>query len=80
MNRSLPDEVGSKPFQAGVCGQLGKVQGMGELPRWQSGKESTYQCSRRGFDPWVKKIHWRRKRQPTPIPWNCLENSMDRGA
>ena len=37
------------------------------LPRWLSGKESTYQCKRRGFDPWVRKIHWRRQWQPTPV-------------
>ena len=37
------------------------------LPRWLSDKESTYQCRRLEFDPWVGKISWRRKRQPTPI-------------
>ena len=37
------------------------------LPRWHSGKESTYQCRRRGFEPWVRKIPWRRKWQPTPV-------------
>ena len=36
------------------------------LPRWYSGKESTCQCRKRGF-PWVGKIPWRRKRQPTPL-------------
>ena len=25
------------------------------------------QCERPGFDPWVRKIPWRRKWQPTPI-------------
>ena len=38
------------------------------LPRWCSGKEFTCQCKRhkrRGFDPWVGKIPWRRKWQPT---------------
>ena len=25
------------------------------------------QCRRLGFDPWVKKIPWRREWQPTPI-------------
>ena len=33
----------------------------------QYGKESTCQCRRLRFDPWVGKIHWRRKLQPTPI-------------
>ena len=37
------------------------------LPRWLSGKESSCQCRRLGFDPWVGKISWRRKWQPTPV-------------
>jgi len=37
------------------------------LPWWLTGKESTCQCRRHGFDPWVGKILWRRKRQPTPV-------------
>ena len=24
-------------------------------------------CKRRGFDPWVRKIPWRRAWQPTPV-------------
>ena len=46
-----------------------------ELPRWLCGKESTCQCRRCGFDPWIGKIPWRRKWQPTPVflpgesPW-----------
>ena len=50
------------------------------LPRWLSGKESTCQyrrCRRYRFNPWVEKISWRRKWQPTPV--FCLENPMDRG-
>jgi len=35
------------------------------FPRWFSGKESACQCRRCGFDPWVGKIPWRRKWQPT---------------
>ena len=30
------------------------------------------------FDPWVRKIPWRRKWQPLQYP--CLKSSMDRGA
>ena len=57
------------------------------LPWWLRGKESTCQCRRYGFDPWVVKIPWRRKWQPTPVflpgkshrqrslvgysPWGC---------
>ena len=39
------------------------------LPRWLSTKASTCQCRRhrrRGFDPWVGKMPWHRKWQPTP--------------
>ena len=35
--------------------------------RWLSGKESSRQCRRLGFDPWVGKIPWRRKWQSTPV-------------
>ena len=50
------------------------------------------QCSRPGFNPWVGKISWRRKWQPTPVflhgkshgrkslvgysPWGCKELDM----
>ena len=34
---------------------------------WCSGKESTCQSRKHGFDPWVGKIPWRRKWQPTPV-------------
>ena len=37
------------------------------LPRWLRGKESACQCRRHRFDPWVGKIHWKRKWQPTPV-------------
>ena len=33
------------------------------LPCWLRGKESTCQCRRCRFDPWVMKIPWRRKWQ-----------------
>ena len=48
------------------------------------------QCGRPGFDPWIRKIHWKRKWQPTPVllpgkshdqrsmvgysPWGCKES------
>ena len=40
------------------------------LPRLLSGKESACRCGncrRLGFDPWVWKIPWRGKWQPTPV-------------
>ena len=36
------------------------------VPWWLSGKEFC-QCRRRGFDPWVGKIPWRKKWQPMPV-------------
>ena len=38
--------------------------------QWLSGKEATCRCRSAGehrFDPWVGKIPWRRKWQPTPV-------------
>ena len=49
-------------------------------PRGLPGKESACQyrrCRRHGFDPRVRKIHWRRKWQPTPV--FLLGNPMNRG-
>ena len=67
-------------FSSGKCFFCG-------LPRWLSGKESTYQCRKHRFHPWVRKIPWWRKWQPTPVflpgkshgqrslegysPWGC---------
>ena len=34
---------------------------------WLRGKEYTWQCRRCRFDPWVRKISWRRKWQTTPV-------------
>ena len=45
------------------------------LPWYLSGEESTCQCWRCGFHPWVGKMPWRRKWQ-----YSCLENPKDRGA
>ena len=37
------------------------------LPGWLSGKESSCQCRRCEFNPWVRKIPGRRIWQPTPV-------------
>ena len=37
------------------------------LPRWHSDKESACQCRRHVFNPWVRKMPWRRKWQSTPV-------------
>ena len=51
--------------------------------RWLRGKESAWQSKRvrrRGFSPWIRKIPWSRKWQPTPVflpgkfhGWRTLE-------
>ena len=63
------------------------------LPWWLSDKESFCQCRRCGFSPWVRKIPWRRKWQPTLVslsgkshgerslagysPWGCKRVGHD---
>ena len=51
------------------------------LPWWLSGKEYACQCRRhrrRGFDPWVGKIPWRRKWGWQRMRWlDGIINSMD---
>ena len=66
------------------------------LPKWHSGKKIHMQCKRckrRWFDPWVGKIPWSRKWQPTPVfllgkfygqrslagysLWSCKESDMN---
>ena len=37
------------------------------LRRWCSGKEYACQCRRQRFNPWVRRIPWRRKWQPIPV-------------
>ena len=37
------------------------------LPWWLSGKEPAYQCRRHRCDPWVRKIPWRRRWQPSLV-------------
>ena len=52
-----------------------------DFPGGSDGKEFTCQCRRYwrlGFDPWVRKISWRRKWQPNLN--SCLGNPRDRRA
>ena len=52
-----------------------KIIGRMGFPGGASGKESACQCRRLGFNPWFRKIPWRRAWQPTPVflpgelPW-----------
>ena len=61
----------TKRHQNEACQQCWKyqmrIQKQLWLPWWLSGKESACQCKRPGFDPWVRKIPWRRKWQSTPV-------------
>ena len=41
----------------------------GGLPWWLSWERICLQCVRRGFDPWVGKMLWRRERPPIPVFW-----------
>ena len=65
----LPGSAWSSPPQS-----KRQDQGFGasrvRLPGGASGKEPAYQCrrhKRHGFDPWVRKIPWRRTWQLTPV-------------
>ena len=62
------------------------------LPWWLSGKELTGQYRRCRFNPWIRKIPWSRKWQPTPVflpgkshgqrdwmgysPWGCKSQTQ----
>ena len=61
--------IGKLVLWSGLCDEVtfrlrSEDQG---LPWWLSGKEPSCQCRRCGFDPWVRKIPWRRKWQPTAV-------------
>ena len=66
-----------RPLGLWIINSMAKELGLG-FPGGASSKELTCQCRRHKrpvFDPWVGKIPWRRKWQPTPvirawrIPW-----------
>ena len=42
-------------------------QAFNTLPWWFRWQGECLQCRRPGFHPWVRKIPWRRKWQPTPV-------------
>ena len=48
------------------------------VPGGSDDKESTCQCRRFEFNPWIRKIP--RRREWHPLEYSCLENPMDRGA
>ena len=38
-----------------------------DFPGGSNGRSICLQCERPGFDPWVRKLPWRRKWHPTPV-------------
>ena len=58
--------VGYSPWDCKEADTTKHRDGWG-LPWRFRGKESACQFRRCGFDPWVEKIPWWRKRQPTPV-------------
>ena len=72
-------EIGSSPHYSGNYSRhlprikydfgviLDPPKGVSGLSWRLSGKESACHCRRHGYDPWVGKIPWRRKWQPTTV-------------
>ena len=69
----------------------GVTKSWARLSDWTTdGKESACSCERLGINPWIRKMPWRRKWQPTPVflpgelhgqkslagysPWTCKES------
>ena len=68
------------------------LKNLAGIPRGIYGKEYPSQCRTSQFNPWVGKIPWKRKRQPTPVflpgkshgqksltgysPWGCKKLDM----
>ena len=48
---------------------FGRNYSISPLPWWLHDKESACRCRRHSFHPWVRKIPWRWKWQPTPVFW-----------
>ena len=86
-SRSLSSRTNWPRDESYFCVLLFSVTCCIGLPWWLSSKQSACQCRRHKFDPWVRKIPWRRKWQPMPIflpgkihgqrslagysPWGC---------
>ena len=76
--KSLWENGVSQPWHYWYVGLDNSLLG---FPGGASDKEPACQCRRPErcrFDPWVRKIPWRRAWQPTPV--FLPENPMDRGA
>ena len=62
---------------SGLCKVLGWVMLKVGFLGGSGSKESACQCRTPRFDPWVRKIPWRRE---WPLQYSCLENSVAREA
>ena len=60
-SRRLQESLGCFGFDHGLGGAGRDFSGGSD------GKSICLQCRRPGFDPWVRKIPWRRKWQSTPV-------------
>ena len=69
-------------WNAGAISFRSKYRHRGGFPVNASDKEPTYQCRRHKryrFDPWIRKLPWRRAWKPTPV-FLPRESHVDRGA
>ena len=67
--------------QASSLSYLNVIEPFTGFSRWLSGEDSARQhrrCLRLRFNPWVRKIPWRRKWHP--LQYSCLGNPINRGA
>ena len=67
--------------QASSLSYLNVIEPFTGFSRWLSGEDSARQhrrCLRLRFNPWVRKIPWRRKWHA--VQCSCLGNPMDKGA
>ena len=55
------------PLKCIMLPHLHKTTSIFGIPRGLSGKESTCQCRKHRFDPWVEKIPWSRAWHPIPV-------------
>ena len=66
----LSSDFGVDRLVMSMCRVISWIVGKGCLLSpawWLRGSSVCLQCGRPGFDPWVRKIPWRRKWQPTPV-------------
>ena len=63
----MPKEFRTGRDQNGLQGSSQRLMKEKHLSKPQMVKEICLQCVRPRFDPWVRKIPWRRESLPTPV-------------